>query len=251
MNSKAEARLKKAMMKGMKEGYLSVPNLLLKMYRKLGLTDLQTMLILHIISFQQKEDKWFPTVHELQERMSTHPDEVIRALQLLVQRGWLEIQESEDENSIRYEWYDVDPLYEELCSVTIQDYLDETASLNSLDWLQQLDESSLFTTFEREFGRPLSPMECESMSQWVEQDGYSEELVLAALKEAVFAEKLSFRYIDRILLEWEKKGVKTAEQAKELAASFRNHQKGPASHGGSKSFTKPLNTPLYNWLERD
>ena len=45
-------------------------------------------------------------------------------------------------------------------------------------------------------------MELETISGWVDADRYPDELILLALKEAVFAGKLHFRYIDRILLEW-------------------------------------------------
>jgi len=45
---------------------------------------------------------------------------------------------------------------------------------------------------------------------------------LAGLKEAVFAGKVHFRYIDRILLEWSRNRIKTVEQAKEYAQRFRS-----------------------------
>ncbi|MNW53639.1 DNA replication protein DnaD [compost metagenome] len=82
-------------------------------------------------------------------------------------------------------------------------------------------ERNLFVIFEKEFARPLSPMECETISVWVDQDGYPDELILLALKEAVFAGKVHFRYIDRILLEWSRNRVKTVEDAKAYIQRFR------------------------------
>ncbi|MGV2794869.1 DnaD domain protein, partial [Clostridium perfringens] len=82
-------------------------------------------------------------------------------------------------------------------------------------------ERNLFVIFEKEFARPLSPMECETISGWGDQDGYAEELILLALKEAVFAGKVHFRYIDRILLEWSRNRVKTAADAKAYTQRFR------------------------------
>ncbi|MNI65967.1 DNA replication protein DnaD [compost metagenome] len=79
----------------------------------------------------------------------------------------------------------------------------------------------MFVIFEKEFARPLSPMECETISVWVDQDGYPDELILLALKEAVFAGKVHFRYIDRILLEWSRNRVKTVEDAKAYIQRFR------------------------------
>nr|WP_315603012.1 DnaD domain protein [Paenibacillus aurantius] len=76
--------------------------------------------------------------------------------------------------------------------------------------------------FEKEFARPLTPMELETISGWLDQDHFKEELILAALKEAVFAGKVHFRYIDRILLEWQRNRIQTVDQAKEHAQKFRN-----------------------------
>jgi DNA replication protein len=80
---------------------------------------------------------------------------------------------------------------------------------------------SIFSAFEAEFARPLSPLEYETIVDWLDRDRYPEELILLALKEAVFAGKVYFKYIDRILLEWEKNRVRTVEQAKEYAQRFR------------------------------
>ena len=80
----------------------------------------------------------------------------------------------------------------------------------------------MFRVFEKEFGRPLSPMEYETISGWIDQDRYPEELILLALKEAVFAGKVHFRYIDRILLEWSRNRVRTPEDVKAYAARFRS-----------------------------
>ena len=70
--------------------------------------------------------------------------------------------------------------------------------------------TSLFEMFEQEFGRTLSPMEYEIINGWI-NDNFSEELIIEALKEATFNGVSSLRYIDRILLEWKKKNIKTKQ----------------------------------------
>ena len=83
-----------------------------------------------------------------------------------------------------------------------------------------MSEGEIFKLFEQEFGRFLSPMECESISMWLDDDGHSVEIIRAALKEAVLAEKMSLRYIDRILFEWKKKNVKTLSMLKDMRKNF-------------------------------
>ena len=66
----------------------------------------------------------------------------------------------------------------------------------------------IFKAFEKELGRTLSSMELEIINGWL-ISGTPEELVLGALKEAVYNGVNNFRYIDKIIYEWEKKGFKT------------------------------------------
>ena len=49
-------------------------------------------------------------------------------------------------------------------------------------------------------------MEYEIINAWLLK-GFSEELVLGALKEAVYNGVSSLRYIDKILFEWQKKAI--------------------------------------------
>ena len=50
-------------------------------------------------------------------------------------------------------------------------------------------------------------------------------LIKSALREAVISGKLNFRYIDRILFDWKRNGIKTIEQAKSHGRNVRQHQK--------------------------
>lgn len=68
---------------------------------------------------------------------------------------------------------------------------------------------NLFELFETEFARPLSQREFQLLSDWSEL--YDEKLISYALREAVIYEKRSFDYIERILSDWQLKGM-TAEQ---------------------------------------
>lgn len=68
----------------------------------------------------------------------------------------------------------------------------------------------IFRTFEKELGRTMSPMELELINGWL-VSGTSEEMILGALREAVYNGVNNFRYIDKIIYEWERKGFKTMD----------------------------------------
>lgn len=158
----------------------------------------------------------------------------------MLKKGYLSLEKHWNEEGILYEFYTLEPLWIKLLQFTQKQELGEQE--------QQLQEQEghLYRKFEQEFCRPLSPIEAETLSMWIDQDQHSLELILAALREAVVSGKLNFRYIDRILFEWKRNGVKTVAQAKIHGEKFRKYQqkrKPEQSREESEAF------PSFNWLE--
>ncbi|WP_077616325.1 DnaD domain-containing protein [Caenibacillus caldisaponilyticus] len=218
-------------------GTVSIPRLLLEHYRDIGLNEEECMLLIHLHAFQ-KEGQPFPTPDQLSERMTCTPAQCAEHLRRLVQRGYLEIVQETDRD-LYSESYSLNGLWEKL----IRHY---ELSTKTEDALEQ--EEALYTIFEKEFGRPLSPIECETLGMWLEEDGHSPEIIKAALRESVLSGKLNFRYIDRILFDWKKNGVRTLEQAKAHGEKVRNRY-GKAVPKPENNEKKPLKFPMYNWLE--
>ena len=73
--------------------------------------------------------------------------------------------------------------------------------------------SKIYNIIEAELGRTLSPIEYETIGEWLESN-ISEELIKEALKEAVLNGVGNLKYIDKILHEWTKKGYKKASDIK-------------------------------------
>ena len=70
-------------------------------------------------------------------------------------------------------------------------------------------DTSLFDQYETEFGRPLSQMEMQRLAEWT--NTYHQKMIIYALREALTYDKKSFDYIERILIEWKKRGLTTEE----------------------------------------
>ncbi|QYR19859.1 DnaD domain-containing protein [Paenibacillus sp. sptzw28] len=217
---KAYARGMAAAMNG---GGVNIPAGLLRAYRAIGLNDSDMMLYIQLMTFRQLEQVDFPTPEQLAERLGITAKEVGQTLGRLMKEGLLAIDEETDPvsgiQSERYNWNGL--------IIRCAEWLaDDARQTVQSDREQQkaagvVKSPDLFTVFEQEFGRPLSPMECETISAWLDQDRYPEELIRFALKESVFAGKLHFRYIDRILIEWSRNRVTNTDEAKAHTQKFR------------------------------
>lgn len=213
-------RIEQGLTAALREGSVAIPTLLLQSYAALKLSETETMLLIHLIAFREKEGKEFPTLDEIASRMTAVPDTAVKALQRLVQQQFVQIDEEVDPiTGVLSERYNLMPLYRKLAVQWAESHKLEQAE--ALRRPEPDKDKDIFTVFEKEFARPLTPMECETITQWLDQDQYPLQLILAALKEAVFAGKLHFRYVDRILLEWSRNRVFTPEQAKEYTQKFR------------------------------
>lgn len=233
------------MLGALRLGAVPVPGVLLRCYARMGLSEIEAMLIIHLMYFTQHEHVFFPTPEQLAERMSTPPDRVLAAIERLVRDRVIAIEDDMDPaTGVRSERYNLMPLYERLAVVWASEPDFAAASEDYWQAEEQIASASaqvptpgaeyasgretsaarrrdLFTVFENEFGRALSPLEYETIVGWLDQDQYSDALIMAALKEAVFAGKVHFRYIDRILLEWKRNGITTPEEAKAYTERFR------------------------------
>lgn len=94
----------------------------------------------------------------------------------------------------------LDPLYDRLA-------LNKKTESKSTD---------IFALFESELGRTLSSFEYELINKWLDS-GVSENTIKEALKEAILNNVRNFKYIDKIIYEWSKNGVKKRnKEEKEL-----------------------------------
>ncbi|WP_199614895.1 DnaD domain protein [Paenibacillus alkalitolerans] len=227
---------RQGLLEGFRLGAVSVPGLFLRCYAQLGLSEIEAMLILHIMYSGGQENNPFPTPEELAGRMSAAPSAILSAIERLVRDGLLMMDDTvEPVTGVVGERYNLSPLFDRLAAawaetasgdggaseLPAENYPAPRRPVPPARETAASRRRDLFTVFESEFARPLSPLEYERISAWLDNDQYSDSLILAAVKEAVFAGKVNFTYIDRILMEWQKNRITTPEQAKEYTQRFR------------------------------
>lgn len=211
---------------------MQVPAQLLDKYATLGLNEQEVMVILQLLRYLQ-EGNDFPTPHELANHLTISEKECANILRQLIQKNFLSIEQLENEQNRITEAYSLNPLWKKLFAEEREE--------------QTQGDGTIFILFEQEFGRPLSPFEIEMINTWLDEDNMKPSLIKAALRESVLMGKLNFKYIDRILREWKKKGIHSVEQAREASKTFHENQTAKQD-----SAEKNRDTSIYyNWLEEE
>ena len=174
-------------------------------YKKINITDSEFIILIYLIN----QDSSIYNPKKISNDLGLKLNEVLELINNLSEKNILEIK-IEKEDKIRNEIINLDMLYEKVAL--------------SFENKENENDSNIFSLFEEEFGRTLSPMEYEIINGWFDS-GYSEELVLLALKEATYNGVSNLRYIDKIIYEWGKKGIKTKEDVEKNRKQFKNTNK--------------------------
>ncbi|WP_144511365.1 DnaD domain-containing protein [Bacillus sp. FJAT-22090] len=221
------------------QGNVTISQLFFSRYKAINIKDEEAILLLHLIAYGEAGNH-FPTPQNLVDRTHFNESKVVSILQRLVQKGLIQIDQHMDSDGVHYEYYAFHHLWELLL-----DCLEQEES-NAEDKQEKEEEGEIYKLFEQEFGRLLSPMEYETIGMWFDQDKHTAALIRLALKEAVLSQKLSLRYIDRILFEWKKKNIKTVEAAENQSAQFRQFTTVSKQ---VEQLPTSAKVPFYNWLE--
>ena len=97
---------------------------------------------------------------------------------------------------------------------------------------------NIFGTFEEQLNRPLVPAEVSTIREWV-SIGYSDDMIINALKEALAQGKRSLKSVDKILLSWAKR------------EDLENEGKTSISEEWSKNLEETIRIAKTPWLDDD
>lgn len=201
-------------------GTYSIPKLLLSNYKDLKINESELIILIYLLNEHTQEFNPAKIGSDLNLDLTN----VMMNIDSLIKNNLITIS-SKKVDGIRKDIINLDNLYDKLLYLIITEEKEEKS-----------EETDIYTTFETEFGRTLAPMEYEIISSWIDT-GYSKELIIAALKEAVFNGVFKLNYIDKILFEWNKKGIKTPNDI----------EKDKTNYKAKKEEKKELYD--YNWLE--
>ena len=173
-----------------------IPNYIIKNYEKLGLEGLDFIMLIYFIN--QRNNVTFD-INKIATDLNLDSAKVLEVINSLNEKNYISI-EMKKNNGVIEEYISMDLFYTKISSML-------------MDNVSSQKETDLYSVFEKEFGRTLSPTEFSSINNWIE-NGISEELIKEALKEAILSGVHNIRYIDTILFNWTKKGYKKPEDVK-------------------------------------
>lgn len=169
---------------------LSVPRLLIQNYRDMKISELDLVVLIYLIN----TDDLIYNPKLISGSLNMPIEELMVSIDNLCTKGLIEIVIKDKE--VKEEFISIDKLYEKLSYYVVNEDTEV--------------KTNLFDVFESEFGRTLSSMEFQIINGW-QEGNYTEDLIKAALKEATYNGVSNLRYIDKILYEWNKKGIKNIE----------------------------------------
>lgn len=219
-------------------GTTTVSNLLFKYYKKVGMTDSEMLFYLQLLQSSQQGNE-FPTMDMITKHMNITNEIGYQLVQQLMTKGILAIETSRNEFGKTEDRYDLTPIYEKIENVINQEVVQTTEKI------EEDKKANLFNKFEQEFGRSLSPIELETIQQWLNEDKYSVELIELALREAILNQAYSLKYMDRILLNWERKNLHS-KQAIQTDQKQRLKEIDEKNHTSNEEDLPEI--PMYNWL---
>lgn len=222
-------------------GETTISNLVIENYRKIGLNDEEFLFWLQLYRFQSKGDA-FPDLTSISDIMGKPMESMYHLLNELVSKGCVQINTKQNEQGQMIDTYDLLPIFRKI--EAIQTKQSVQAHLQS----EEEEIKQLYQAFEKEFSRPLSPIELEMISQWLETDNYKPELIRLALKEAILNQAYSLKYIDRILLAWERKNFTTKEQVAEDQKRRKQALLQKEIEEESQTQEELPRVTLHNWL---
>lgn len=218
-------------------GQTTVSSLLLAHFHELGMTNDEFLVYLQLKSFYDAGNH-FPDMAIIAQRMRLSRPQIYQIIHRMIQKKVLTIETNQDESGRSQDQYDFKLLYRKLATLLTQ------AQQQAATTKKENQRQQLFEQIETEFGRPLSPMEFETVAAWLDEDHYQPEVVSLALREAVLNQAYSLKYMDRILLSWERKHLTSKAQVqREREKRQQNSSAAPTASGHVPKI------PMYNWAD--
>ena len=202
--------------------------LLLENYKKLRINE-NELAIIFMIDHLVTQGNPFITADLLSLKMTLDIKEIDALMANLLTRGFIEYVTLNGRTVTS-----LNPLKEKLFSNFAISVSKEAENKKAKDEML----ANIYQSFEAELGRTLQPMEISTIREWVDL-GYSDEMIINALKEALNQGKRSIKSVDKVLLSWAKR------------EDLETEGKTPINDDWTKNLEETIRIAKTPWLDED
>lgn len=217
--------MSEAVLNALKEKPIMIPKILFQNYKKLNITEEELIILICLINEGEKV-VYNPSLFT--EQLGLDKYKAMQLVNDLSEKNIIAIKLENNQSGKKEEYIYLDPVYNKLFNLLLDNTKKEEDPINN----------NIFSLFEQELGRTISPMEVEIIKEWL-HDGITEELIKEALKESIYNNVRNLKYVDRILFSWQQKGIKSKNDVIKDKKYHLNNQKK----------LEPIYD--YNWLEEE
>ena len=212
-------------------GNIVIPLYIMKYYKKLNI-ELDDFIFLMYLYSQGNKVIFDPSKFAFDLNMDLGI--IMEKVSVLNDKDLLSVDVRKTEKKVMEEVINLESFFNKLSLIIMENMSEEKDN----------SKSNIFEVIEKEFGRTLSPIEFEIIKAWLDNN-MSEELIKEALKEATFNGVSNLRYIDKILYEWEKAGIKTKEDV------LKNNKKRRIKSEEDSKKEIDLDIMDWDWFDED
>ncbi|KRM09426.1 DnaD domain protein [Paucilactobacillus suebicus] len=219
-------------------GQTVISNLVLRNYHKIGMSSSELMVYFQLKSYIDQGIP-APDISKIANNLGTDTNQVYELMHKMIQGNLMTHETKIDSNGKQTDYYDFAILAKKMVNLIDQENTD------SSEESKKSDREQVFNKIEVEFGRPLSPIEFETIAKWMDEDHYSAQIIEMSLQEAVLNQAWNLKYMDRILRSWEKQHITTPQQVDKLRQDHLDQQAPISKSSGHNKIKKGPNIPLF------
>lgn len=176
-----------------KKNIIDFTELVLNNYHKIGLDETDAIIVIKLHYLLNKQIT-FIHPRKLANMLTISPTTTAKRLNNLIERKYVSISLVKNGNGKETESFSLDHVIELIVKADFEEKVQENSVENSNI------VTRLVSLFETEFRKPLSVLDIQTITKWLNDDEYTFDEIKNALFEASKMRKLTIKYVDKILL---------------------------------------------------
>ena len=212
-----------------KNGNIVVPLYLFKNYKEFNIEIDEFMFLMYLYNLG---NKCLFDPNKFSNDLGISSTDIMNYISILTDKNLIRVEVLKNDKNVMEEIVSLDDFYNKITCLTIGEVTKD----------KDVTDSNIFELIEKDFGRTLNSNEYEIIKAWLD-DNYSEELIKEALKESVRNNVSSIRYMDKILYEWNKKGINNVDDVLKMKNKHKEKEDNDVE----------IDTEIFdwNWLDED